>query len=156
MSNTFTRAYTSIVHTYVLGLNNHDWAVWKAAHACLNADPHGALNTDDLEIAIRTAYPNQHFVRNTLQQNISKSPDFEQYVPPGIFVETFALLLPFAMVVFKQQGELDSNDESYYPPGDNGREAAIFLNGLIKRIKKLPLFRRGSSLCQQPSSVYRP
>lgn len=84
MSNTFTRAYTNIVHTYVLGLNNHDWAVWKAAHACLNADPHGALNTDDLEIAIRTAYPNQHFVRNTLQQNISKSPDFQQYAPPGV------------------------------------------------------------------------
>ncbi|KIO17380.1 hypothetical protein M407DRAFT_32960 [Tulasnella calospora MUT 4182] len=70
---------TTIGHEQVSHLAEHDWAVWKAAHACLNAEPTGALSTDELEAAIHEQYPGHRFVRNTLQHNLSISPDFEQH-----------------------------------------------------------------------------
>ncbi|KAG9026317.1 hypothetical protein FS837_004646, partial [Tulasnella sp. UAMH 9824] len=79
----FPRVFTTIDHDFVSSLSKTDWAVWKAAHACLNAEPSDALDTDDLENAIRRNYSKHSFCRKTLQHNLPRSPDFEQHWEQG-------------------------------------------------------------------------
>ncbi|KAG9048617.1 hypothetical protein FS837_012392 [Tulasnella sp. UAMH 9824] len=69
---------TYITLAYMLDPSFDDWAVWRAAHAVLNATNNAGLTTKQIEAQIRLNFPNEEWKITTLSSNLSWSDDFKQ------------------------------------------------------------------------------